>query len=351
MSNTTVGSRADLIGVRIYLYTGFANLLLCKRIPGAAWDADKRAWTYPATPHIARQIRSSFRSLSASENLVALANRLPSAAPAPPIVRPQPQPPALVTIPHLKTRPWKHQVLAYQFLQSILVPTGGCALLAMGMGTGKSLVATAVMCNLVEDDPILIISPLRVIEVWPGQIRQHAGVPIRILALGDDAGTVAKKTEKAADAVKLAAVRRERLAIVINYESLWRDPFAKWALAQKWGLVICDESHRIKKPSGKASMFCSRLRSRATYRLALTGTPMPHSPLDVYGQFRFLDNRVLGNSYHAFKQRYAIMGGFQSKQVVGFRNVEELEALMKTITFRVSKDVLDLPPATHVTYH
>jgi SNF2 family DNA or RNA helicase len=116
-------------------------------------------------------------------------------------------------------------------------------------------------------------------------------------------------------------------------------------------LVICDESHRIKKPSGKASVFCGRLRTRSRYRLALTGTPMPHSPLDIYGQFRFLDNRILGNSYHAFKQRFAVMGGFQQKQVVAYRNLEELEALMRTITFRVGKDVLDLPPETHVTYH
>ncbi len=162
---------------------------------------------------------------------------------------------------------------------------------------------------------------------------------------------MAKRTEKATVAVELAGLRKERLAIVINYESLWRDPFAQWALKQPWGLIICDESHRIKKPSGKASMFCARLRTKAANRLALTGTPMPHSPLDIYGQFRYLDNRILGNSYHAFKQHYSVLGGFQNKQVVAFRNMEQLEGLMRTITFRVSKDVLDLPPETHVTYH
>jgi SNF2 family DNA or RNA helicase len=45
------------------------------------------------------------------------------------------------------------------------------------------------------------------------------------------------------------------------------------------------------------------------------------------------------------------MGGFQRKQVTGFQCLDELEALMRTITYRVSKDVLDLPPQTHVTYH
>ncbi len=37
--------------------------------------------------------------------------------------------------------------------------------------------------------------------------------------------------------------------------------------------------------------------------------------------------------------------------MTGFQCLDELEALMRTITYRVSKDVLDLPPQTHVTYH
>ena len=45
------------------------------------------------------------------------------------------------------------------------------------------------------------------------------------------------------------------------------------------------------------------------------------------------------------------MGGFQRKQITGFQNLDELERLMGRITFRVGKDVLDLPPETHVTYH
>jgi SNF2 family DNA or RNA helicase len=45
------------------------------------------------------------------------------------------------------------------------------------------------------------------------------------------------------------------------------------------------------------------------------------------------------------------MGGLQNKQVTSFKNLDQLETLMRTITYRVSKDVLDLPPQTHVTYH
>jgi SNF2 family DNA or RNA helicase len=113
---------------------------------------------------------------------------------------------------------------------------------------------------------------------------------------------------------------------------------------------VADESHKLKRPGGKASLYFKRLRGRARHRLALTGTPMPHSPLDVYAQFRFLDASIFGPSFNAFKQKYAVMGGFQNKQVTAYKNLDELEALMRRVTFRVGKDVLDLPPETHVTY-
>ena len=61
-------------------------------------------------------------------------------------------------------------------------------------------------------------------------------------------------------------------------------------MKQGWHLVILDESHRIKAPNGKASRFLARLRPTTLRRVAMTGTPMPHSPGDIYAQFRPLDN-------------------------------------------------------------
>src|SRR5690606_42059487 len=57
---------------------------------------------------------------------------------------------------------------------------------------------------------------------------------------------------------------------------------SEFLLGRAWDMVILDESHKIKAPGGKASLFCARLGQRAVNRLILTGTPMPHSPLDIY---------------------------------------------------------------------
>ena len=76
---------------------------------------------------------------------------------------------------------------------------------------------------------------------------------------------------------------------------------------------------------------------------------MPHGPMDIYGVFRFLGVTLFGPSFSAFRQKYAVMGGYQRKQITGYQNLEELERQMSRITFRVGPEVLDLPPATEVT--
>ena len=341
---------ADVDAGRILLRTAFSNLLLCKRIPGASWDKPRRVWTYPATPQHARLIRSSIPRLEVSESFAALIGQKAEAAQSAASLAPAPRPEPALRLPSgLKTKPWRHQIEAFRFAMERLLRGGGAALLALEMGVGKTLVALMVLAAMAARR-ILICCPLRVVPVWEQQIERHLDLPLIVVALDDSVGSVANKKKLAEEKLKLAEVTGRPLVIIINYDSVWRSPFADWAEAQQWDLIIADESHRLKAPGGKASLAFKRLRSHARYRLALTGTPLPHSPLDAYAQFRFLNQAIFGPSFAAFRQKYAVMGGFQKKQVTGFQHLAELEALMKTITFRVSKDVLDLPPETHVTY-
>lgn len=338
---------ADVDAGRILLRAPFSTLLLCKRIPGASWDKPRRLWTYPATTQHARLIRSSIPRLEASEKFAELLDAKPS---TPEPNAPTPEPKVTVELPAgLKTTPWRHQIEAFQFAMERLLRGAGAALLALEMGVGKTLVALMVLAAMAARR-ILICCPLRVVPVWQQQIERHLDLPLIVVTLDDSAGSVANKKKLAEETLRLAEATGRPLAVIINYDSVWRAPFAEWAEQQPWDLIIADESHRLKAPGGKASLAFKRLRSKARARLALTGTPLPHSPLDAYAQFRFLDPSIFGPSFAAFRQKYAVMGGFQKKQVTGFQHLDELEAIMKTITFRVSKDVLDLPPETHVTY-
>ena len=348
---------ADLESGRIIVRASLANLLACRQIPGCSWDRKLKAWSYPATESTARIVRAKIRPLLASE-------QFDSAFPiGGPVIKTESTPAAVMVVtdptpvveteialpPGMLTRPWRHQQAAYQFVLDHFASGLHGILLAMGMGTGKTLVAFMVLLGLAARR-ILIACPLRVVPVWIAQFERHVGIPFVIAALDEDAGGVAKKRELAEEKMRLAEARGVPFVAVINYDSAWRDPFAAWAEKQTWDLVIADEAHRIKTPGGKASLFFKRLRLRSRRRIALTGTPMPHGPMDIYALFRFLDTTIFGPSFAAFRQNFAVMGGFQRKQITGFQKLDELERLMSRATYRIGKEVLELPPETDVTY-
>ena len=218
------------------------------------------------------------------------------------------------------------------------------SMLAMEMGTGKTKVAIDLM-DAHGYRRVLILCPLSVVAgVWPGEFAKHSAVPWTVLPLAH--GSVKDKQAWA----EAALATSERAAVVINYESVWREPFGSWAKKQPWDLVVMDESHRCKSPGGVSSRYCSRLSDRTPQRLALTGTPMPHSPLDIYAQYRALDKSIYGTSYARFKSRYVVMGGWNNKEIKGYQREEEFREKFYSISYRVeASEVLDLPPLLTVT--
>lgn len=121
-------------------------------------------------------------------------------------------------------------------------------------------------------------------------------------------------------------------------------------------LVVIDEMHKIKSVSSNASRLAGRIGSRVERRIGLTGTVIPHSPLDVYGQWRFLDPLAFGRvqpngerrvaTFKHFKEDYAEMGGYMGHEVVGFKNLDRLEEIMgERSSVAIKEECLDLPDA------
>lgn len=243
----------------------------------------------------------------------------------------------LPDIPNLTTEAWLHQRQAYWFALE-----QQATMLAMGMATGKSLVAIGLIAAQVARRA-LIVCPRSVIIEWPKQFERHAWPSQHTLCLlNKDVGTVAERTEFAR---KSLDANVSTTVVVINYEAAWREPFASFAKEAEFEMVVLDEIHRIKAPDGKTSNYFAELGEVVPLRLGLTGTPMPHSPLDVYGQFRFLDPAVFGTNHFQFMERYAIMGGYHDREVVAYRNKSVLSKRYNTLTYAIdTEDAVDLPP-------
>lgn len=182
-------------------------------------------------------------------------------------------------------------------------------------------------------------------NVWPREFQRHAADPVEVLVLNK--GTTKDKMELAHQFV--ASPSSALRVVVLNYESAWRAPFGDWARNVFWDCVVADESHRAKSPTGKASKWLGKMRFSAKQRLCLSGTPLPHSPLDAFGQFRFLDPTIFGKYYTPFRSRYAVTNPMFPSQVTKWINQDELSAKIASLSFKVGTEVLDLPPVIHET--
>jgi len=114
-------------------------------------------------------------------------------------------------------------------------------------------------------------------------------------------------------------------------------------------MIVIDESTIIGTPGSKQTKQAHKLRKHCKYARILSGTPIVKSPLKGYSQFAFLDEDILGHSsFYSFRNRYAVMGGFENRQVLFYRNMDELSEKIASCSFRILKeDCLDLPPKVY----
>ena len=110
-------------------------------------------------------------------------------------------------------------------------------------------------------------------------------------------------------------------------------------------MIIADESHRLKNAaslSGKALLALT-----CDYQVSLTGTPVMNNPIDVYTTLHWIGYEK--HSLFQFRQHYCIFGGFGNHQIVGYKNLPELQAVLdKCMLRRLKSDVLDLPEKIYI---
>jgi SNF2 family DNA or RNA helicase len=231
------------------------------------------------------------------------------------------------------------------------MPTGKGFGFLFEMGCGKTLTAIAVMgalCQRGKIQRVLIVAPSTVVPVWPKELESMADFPfISCVMLGGDKK---KRLKKYRDMMAMADMAKEQAlrVVCINYDEIFREGVFETLLEYGADLIILDEGHYIKTYTSKTSKAAYELGQRAKYRLLLTGTPVTGKNTDIFGLFRFIDPRVFGTNFYAFRNRYCVLGGFKGKQIVGAKNNAELTKKMHENSLRVTKkDALDLPEETY----
>jgi len=255
-----------------------------------------------------------------------------------------------------KTAPFQHQIIAFELSRDLVEFA-----LFMEMGTGKSKVILDTAAWLYargEIDALLVVAPNGVHRNWivnetPAHLPDHCQPVLAFWSASPN------KPVQASLDVLWQPKRQGLRVLAMNVDAFATErgkAYARKFLNAFRCLMAVDESSRIKTPKAARTKALIALGKYAKYRRILTGTPVTQSPLDLYAQFKFLNEDLLGfASYYAFRNRYAILkrsmnrgAGVWYDEIVGFQNLDELKAVTGAHSYRVTKvECLDLPPKVY----
>ena len=194
-------------------------------------------------------------------------------------------------------------------------------LLADDMGLGKTLQA---LCAL--RGRTLVVAPTSVLHNWAQEIERFR--PALRAALYHGSGR---------------ALDSEAEVTLTTYAILRLD--AERLCAEDWDTVILDEAQMIKNPDSQVARAAYKLR--ASFRMALTGTPVQNRLDELWSQLHFTNRGLLGGR-RDFDERSArpIAAGDAAA-------TERLRARIRPfILRRLKREVApELPPRTDVVLH
>lgn len=164
-----------------------------------------------------------------------------------------------------------YQVQGYAWLTA-LWESGLGGILADDMGLGKTVQTLALLERVRAagelTQPVLVVAPTSMLGVWASEAARFAP-QLRVAVLGETA-------KRRGSSVTQAASEADLVVTSYAVARIDEDQFA----AQEWRGLILDEAQFVKNHQAKTHHV---LRSfRAPFRLAMTGTPLENSLMDLW---------------------------------------------------------------------
>ena len=179
-------------------------------------------------------------------------------------------------------RPYQERGLAW-LAQMAELGFGAC--LADDMGLGKTIQLLAFLLHRRTAHPAdrratLLVCPTSVVGNWEREIVRFAPTLPIVRHYGAD---------RARSAADLESVPPHAV-VITSYGLLRRD--AELLAAVDWATVALDEAQNIKNPASRTARAARGLR--ASFRVALTGTPIENRLTELWSIFEFLNPHLLG---------------------------------------------------------
>lgn len=248
-----------------------------------------------------------------------------------------------------KTEPYEHQIVGFNFgLNNDRWLLGD----EMGLGKTKQVIDIAVAKKLQKGyKHCLIICGVNGLKWnWKNEIAVHSDEEGYILGQRISRGKLVVKSnaDKYTDVMNLAS--NKAYFIITNIETLRQEDITaelkKLCDSGEIGMIAFDECHKAKNPQSDQGKGILKLN--ADTMIAMTGTPLMNQPFDLFIILKWLGYEK--HAFGAFKHHYAEYGGYGGYEVVGYKNLDELQERLDEIMLRRKKEeVLDLPEKTYIS--
>ena len=179
-------------------------------------------------------------------------------------------------------------------------------------------------------DKIVMIGPRSSFISWKDEFYNCFGNKrkLEIFNIQDYSNSRDKK-----NALLYKAVHKKNL-LLFNYESLDSILEEVKNIIDDKTLLVFDEVHKVKNPNGKRAKNALKIAYNARYTIALTGTPLPNSYLDIKNLLHIL--------YH---EEYNDFFGFGDAQlrIPSEYDIENINKKIKPFFCRTTKKQLEVP--------
>ena len=234
----------------------------------------------------------------------------------------------------MEFKPHPYQQYAIEYIEEH--PT---AALFLECGLGKTAITLSALYSLMFDSfevrRCLIVAPLRVArDTWPAEIEKWdhlKGLTFEV-AVGDEKTRIA--------AIK-NAMRNNTRIVIINRENVpWLIANTPWI----YDMVVLDELSSFKSSKALRFKALRKIRPRIERIVGLTGTPAPNGYMDLWAQFRILDQgERLGKFITHYREEYFNLDPFKK-----FADYEIKPDSAKRINDKISDITVSMQAVEHL---
>lgn len=262
--------------------------------------------------------------------------------------------------PGLAYRPYQRAGIAF------MRAAAGGALLADEPGLGKTIQVIGLI-NAENIERSLIVVPASLRLNWVREAVRWLTRPTTIFVVGEKKivdGMPAGRHTLLAGPELPVDVCRGPLIVIANYDRVRDERVWEGLMACRWDLLAADEAHALKNPraqrtqallgqESRGKLTEEGLRHRASRFVAMTGTPLPNRPVEMWPILHAVAPATFPDFFRYARRYCDAKKTFISRRVgekwdfSGASNLGELQEIMRSTCMvrRLKADVItELPP-------